>query len=198
MSLDREALNLAEQGTASFRVYGWDGLWVSLGRFQQPENAILDPAFDRWVVRPTGGKAVIHGNDITVCMAVPLMRLGAGSRSVRTAYRKLAQPLIEALRACGLAAALAEQTPHVSSGTRVADCFAFNSPNDIVHEETGEKVCGCALRIGDTAVLMQASIPIGPPIIAADALLIGGTSQNYYEWRYLEFASKLRLAEFET
>ena len=32
-------------------------------------------------------------------------------------------------------------------------------------ERTGVKVCGCALRMTDRTVLLQASIPVGPPLI---------------------------------
>ena len=48
---------------------------------------------------------------------------------------------------------------------RSADCFATVSPNDIVHPATGQKVCGCAMRLTDRAVLVQASIPAGPPMV---------------------------------
>lgn len=194
MAIDREASRGAEAGHASGRIYAWDGAWVSLGRFQRPENALLDPQFDRFVMRPTGGKAVLHGADLTVCLAIPLANLRLDARDVKSAYRRLIRPLIITLRECGLPAVLAEETVHLGKGHRVADCFAFNSPNDVVHEETGVKVCGCALRISDRAVLLQASIPVRPYLVAPEAVLAGGVHLPVSAWRQEEFADAFTFA----
>jgi lipoate-protein ligase A len=103
-------------------------------------------------------------------------------------------PLIEALRACGLPAQLAEKTPFVKDRGKTADCFAHIAPNDIVDERIGLKVCGCALRLTSTAVLVQASIPNGKPLVdprkvfAQPSLLASGT------WDATEFATQLEMA----
>ena len=173
MARDAELLQDAERGRASARVYTWDRAWVSLGRFQRPERALRDPAAIDWVMRPTGGKAVLHGHDVTVGMAVPLSALGiteSGSRQVSTVYRAVVRPLVEALTAAGLPATLAETTPFVRSAGQTADCFAHVSPNDIVDPATGQKVCGCALRVTPGAVLVQASVPVRRPLVRPDAV----------------------------
>jgi lipoate-protein ligase A len=164
MARDRENLARAEQGGIHARVYTWDGPWVSLGRFQKPERA-LKSDIDH-VLRPTGGKAVLHGHDVTVSIAADLGALGIeGSRRVATVYRAVVGPLVQALNASGIEAILAERTTHVRNTGHTADCFAHVSPNDVVDPETGEKVCGCALRVTERAVLLQASIPVAPPLI---------------------------------
>jgi lipoate-protein ligase A len=155
MRRDVALLDEAEAGKPGARVYTWDGPWMSLGRFQRVDEAQTVPT----VVRPTGGKAVPHGSDVTVSLAIPLTDLGLNSRAVKEAYRQLAKPIIAAMRACGTLAVLAERTRFSGRGQRTFDCFAFNSPNDIVDERTGKKICGCALRLTDAAVLLQASIP---------------------------------------
>src|SRR5262249_19248112 len=128
-----------------------------------------------WVMRPTGGKAVRHGYDICVAIAVPFATLSLSPRQVKRAYRSLAEPIVLALRALGVPATLVEgtkwenrrsTTDSVTGGPAkrlppgTEDCFAYNSPNDIVNEQSGSKVCGCALRFTDSAVLVQASIPL--------------------------------------
>lgn len=164
MARDRENLDLAEQGGIYARVYTWDGPWVSLGRFQKPERA-LKSDIDH-VIRPTGGKAVLHGHDVTVSIAANLSDLGIGeSRKVATVYRAVVEPLVDALNRAGMPAILAERTSHVRNAGHTADCFAHVSPNDVVDKETGAKVCGCALRVTERAVLLQASIPVAPPLI---------------------------------
>lgn len=161
MARDRELLS---SNAAVGRVYSWDGPWVSLGQFQNHERDLIDPTVP-WVMRPTGGKAVLHGHDVTVALAAPLSAFGLEEREVKLAYRALAQPLIDALNACGLPTELAERTRFSGRGPRTSDCFAHISPNDMVDPVSGLKRCGSALRIAGGSILMQASIPVGQPLI---------------------------------
>lgn len=165
MNRDRELLELAEAGKPGARTYRWDGPWVSLGVFQQAERDLLPGHGVPTVLRPTGGKAVLHGHDETIGLALPLAMIGADSRSLKVAYRAVIEPIVAAMRACGVPASLAEQTRFVKSAGRTADCFAHVSPNDVVDERTGLKVCGCALKLTQHAVLVQASLPNGNPLV---------------------------------
>lgn len=166
MARDRDLFDLAErEGAFGCRVYRWDGPWVSLGKFQSPERDLVAPESTAWVLRPTGGKAVLHGHDLTVGMAVPFALPGIGARDLKAGYRWVAARLVEALRACGVPAELGERTRFSGSGARTADCFTHVSPNDVVHEDTGQKVCGCALLMGTRSLLLQASIPTGAPLV---------------------------------
>ena len=190
MARDCELLDRAERGEAGCRVYSWDGPWVSLGRYQAAERDLIDPGRTNWVLRPTGGKAVLHGHDVTVGLAVPLGGLGLPSRSLKLVYRAVVNPIVAAMRLCGVPARLAEDTIHSGRGARTADCFAFSSPNDVVDEETGLKVCGCALRLTDTAVLVQASLPNGTPLVAPE-LVIRNAALTYRAWDASGFAAAL-------
>lgn len=173
MRLDAALLDAADSGEAAWRVYAWNGPWVTLGRFQTAERDLRENCPVPWVVRPTGGRAVLHGHDVTVGLALPFSFFAVPgedpaklARSVRRAYRAVAEPLILALRASGVPAALGEATRWATAGTgRSADCFAAVSAADIVDERTGQKVCGCALRLTERAVLAQASIPAGRPLV---------------------------------
>lgn len=164
MERDRALLRYAASGEVACRLYSWSGPWISLGRFQDPSKDLI-PSSTPWVMRPTGGKAVLHGHDSTIGLAVSMDIIGCQPRDVKRAYRVVAKPIIEALRACGLQASLAEETSFDGINTSTADCFAANSPNDIVNDETGAKVCGCAMAISDGLILVQASVPNGPPLI---------------------------------
>jgi lipoate-protein ligase A len=168
MALDVVLLESAEQGTPGWRVYGWDGPWISLGKQQVASSALLNPDLVPWVMRPTGGLAVLHGHDVTVGLALPLALISSTedlSRSVRRVYRFLAGPLVAALQECGLDVCLGEDSAFVGRGIKSADCFAKVSPNDIVYRCSGVKACGCALRLTSSAVLLQASIPNGAPLV---------------------------------
>lgn len=160
------------------RVYEWDRPWVSLGRFQVPEMTMKPGCGVDWVMRPTGGKAVLHGHDLTVGMGVPLALIGESEREVKAIYRKVIPVLVGALNAVGIPAALAEETPFVRGAGKVADCFAHVSANDVVDPSLGTKVCGCALRVTSTMVLVQASVPVRIPVVDAgdvfdDPALVG-------------------------
>lgn len=191
MALDVELLQRAERRIASARVYSWTGPWITLGKFQDPARDLLPTNRVPWIVRPTGGKAVLHGHDVTVALAVPLRQ---DARSIKPVYRALAAPLIAAMNACGLPAALGEHTRFAGKGAHVADCFAYVSPNDIVDRRTGQKLCGCALQVGKTGALVQASIPVEPPLIDPAAVIVGGKALVAPRWRSDGFAEQLQKA----
>lgn len=201
MGRDAELLVAAEGGRGGCRVYSWDGPWISLGMMQDPGRDLLPTNPVPWVKRPTGGKAVLHGHDVTVGLALPLALIAREgesverlSRSVKTVYRRIAAPLVEALQGCGMPAKLAEDTRFVGSKGKTADCFAHISPNDIVHEPTGQKVCGCALRLTSSAVLVQASIPNGPPLVDPRLVYAAPSAVSAFRWEASGFAERLREA----
>lgn len=201
MRLDEQLLAEAEEGRATCRVYGWIGPWITLGKYQCPEKDLLPGCQVPYVSRPTGGKAVLHGHDITIAYAVPLRMLISKTmtvekleRSVKAVYRAMAEPIIVALRASGLPAALGEDTKFTGRGPKVADCFAHVSANDIVDDRNGQKVCGCALKITQSAALVQASIPFRTPLIDPAAVIVGGKSISTAPWDSSNFAHELEKA----
>jgi lipoate-protein ligase A len=193
MERDRELLRLAEIGISGCRLYTWDGPWVSLGRFQAATRDLVDPEHTQWVLRPTGGKAVLHGHDVTVGLAMPLRNLGLESRALKPAYRAMVDPIVRALRTCGVMARLAEDTRFGNRGNRTSDCFAFSSPNDVVDEVTGAKVCGCALRLTESGILLQASIPNGPALVHPESVIRNAVA-IHQAWDATNFEPALREA----
>ncbi len=191
MARDRELLRLAESGVAGARIYTWTGEWVTLGRFQSPERDLLDPTLIPHAMRPTGGKAVLHGHDLTVGFAAPLALIGS-ARSVRDAYRFLVGPLVTALQECGVPAEIAEGSGSGSNSS--TDCFAASAQCDVVHAETREKLCGCALRLGRNSALVQASIPYKEPLIDPALLFAEPASIRANPWNHEKFADALEAA----
>ncbi len=162
------------------RVYEWSVPWVTLGRYQDPEASLLPGCAVPWTRRPTGGKAVLHGHDLTVGVFLPA---APGELSVKRAYRTLIQPIVTALRQVGVRAALGEQTAFITRGLRTADCFRHVSPNDVVDPATGRKLVGCALRIDSAGVLAQCSIPVRAPLVPPEQVFrephrVGGIPED--------------------
>ena len=168
MKRDRALLDAAERGEAGWRVYTWDGVWVSLGRNQSPTDVLVSGAFP-WVQRPTGGAAVLHGHDVTFSCAFPLSDVSGGRL-----YRVVTAPLLAAVEACGVLAVIAGGLGTSKEYAAFADCFATTTRNDIVDPATGHKICGCALRRTRGGVLLQASIPVGVPCVEPDQVIVGG------------------------
>lgn len=193
MAADSRLLDDVEVGLPLARVYSWDGPWVSLGRFQRPERALVTSVVPH-VVRPTGGKAVLHGHDMTLGLAVTYGDLGLdpnGSKAVSAVYRRLVPLVIGALRDSGVNACLGEETVFVGSRGQTADCFAHVAPNDIVNPLTGQKVCGCALKLGQHAALVQASVPIGPPLVDVGTVFANPQTVSWSQLDRDEFAMSL-------
>jgi lipoate-protein ligase A len=164
MARDYALLDRVKVGRPAARVYGWSSPWVSLGASQKPERALLASCRVPWVARPTGGKAVLHGHDVTVGLCVSLADLGlaCGSRNVERAFLGSCGLLRDALRASGVECDFAGRGPVRNQPT--SDCFAYASANDLVDRE-GNKVCGCAQRLTHEAVLVQASVPVRAPSV---------------------------------
>ncbi len=169
MARDIALLSLAEDGMTVARVYFWDSVWVTLGRNQKPEDALLDLSVNH-IVRPTGGAAVLHGHDLTIGLAIPLVDLGCTSREVKKAYLGLVSPILSALNAVGVPASLGRDIANRGS-LASPYCFGMKSDYDVLNRLTGEKICGCAMRVTDRAALLQASIPVGEPLVDPDLVL---------------------------
>lgn len=165
MARDLELLFCVSQNEIAGRIYTWDAPWVTLGHYQVAERALIPGCSVPSIVRPTGGKAVLHGHDLTIGLAASLKALNVGQRELKAAYRKLIMPVVLSMTDCGIAAELGENTQFVKSAGKVADCFAHVSPNDVVDPVSGSKVCGCSLKLTDKAILMQASIPVSTPLV---------------------------------
>ena len=165
MARDRALLEMLPHSNYVGRVYSWGSPWVSLGHYEVPSQVLLGACGVPSVIRPTGGKAVLHGHDLTIGLAARLDAIGAGPKELKHAYRAIIEPIVAALNDSGMPAILGEKTSFVRGAGKVADCFAHISPNDVVDPQTGQKVCGCALKIDSTSILLQASIPIGIPKI---------------------------------
>ncbi|RYG31686.1 lipoate--protein ligase family protein [bacterium] len=188
MALDRAALARAEAGQASLRIYRWDRPSVTLGKNQEAETmAEIFPELPT-VVRPSGGGAVLHGFDVTLALAMPLVLLGVAPRELRETYFRLIAPLAESLYGCGLACHLAQDAANRAG----PDCFSGAGRLDLLHDATGRKVAGCALVATRAAALLHASIPHDP--IPPSLGLTPEVASRYMNppWREKELPDRLR------
>lgn len=183
MAQDRAMLVAAEHGDASIRLYGWEDHWVSLGANQERIEGIRQQ-----IHRPTGGRAVLHGDDITLAVAIPLALLGSSHFELRSIYGRLMAPLFEALAACGLSVRQGFES-ELGGRHRSLDCFATTGRFDLCLEGSNLKVGGAALYTSKSAALLQVSI-----LIRNSVGLGPFPPRQVIPWRSCDLSHELRIA----
>jgi lipoate-protein ligase A len=176
MGVDEALLGTALcQGLPSLRFYTWDRPWLSVGYAQQiapAERSRFARAGVGWVRRLTGGRAVLHGADLTYTIAAPE---GALPEGIRESYSAIADALLRALLGLGVPATRSEPGL-LAPGAGVFDCFARPARDEICL--AGRKLSGSAQRRVGGALLQHGSIRLGPDPAAAvravSALAVGG------------------------
>ncbi len=175
MAVDEAILARVAQGVCppTVRFYGWDRPAISLG-YHQVAEAVLDMERVRSrgiavVKRPTGGRAVLHGDDLTYSVSLPEGIPWA--RTVTEAYRVLSEALRCGFRRAGLGVELARgHVGPVRLGP--APCFSSTARYELVWR--GSKVVGSAQRRLRGGILQQGSIPLRRGDIALEELLPHG------------------------
>ncbi len=159
MAID-EAMMIAHQEQRvppTLRFYGWEPAALSIGYFQKVEKEVDRAELARQglelVRRLTGGRAVLHDQELTYSIVVsekdPIL-----PPSVSASYRALSQGLVAGFRILGLQAELAPPQSTASLGT--AACFDTSSDYELVLE--GKKVAGSAQVRKQGVVLQHGSI----------------------------------------
>lgn len=153
MDTDRRLFSALRRGEIPgfFRVYNWSEPAVTVGyhqrRFSLPEHVSLPV-----LTRPTGGGAVLHGDDFTFSLGAPCgFHLPSGIAACTSAISGV---FSRALSAMGVEthAALAGRSSFSST------CFAQASASELT--AVGAKVLGLALRRQDRFMLVQGVIPL--------------------------------------
>lgn len=145
-----------EPGVGVLRIYGWARPTVSFGR-NEPARGLYDPgAADRegvrFVRRPTGGRAVLHDEEITYCVVSPPRAWGG----VRDAYKAINRGLVTALRVLGVDARLAGAPEGGEPPLSAGPCFQIPAEGEIVAR--GRKLVGSAQARVEGALLQHGSV----------------------------------------
>lgn len=188
MERDVQSLHRAESGQFECRIYKWHEPWVTIGRFQTPDD-VLGSHPKRYLVRPTGGGAIVHGHDYTLAMTGPRESLAISPHQI---YRKVTEPIREALADCDLQTCLGEEVGFVKSAGQTIDCFARVGNFDIVEASSEVKICGCAMKLTKVAFLIQLSIPCCQPLVDYGDWISGARAHQVVPWDHEEFPATLR------
>lgn len=165
MAIDEAILTIHSQGKTppTVRFYTWNPATLSIGYFQKAEKEV---DFDKlkklglgFVRRPTGGRAVLHDQELTYSIIVSESYPGIPNQ-VTEAYRVLSSGLLEGFRNLGFYAEMVslasdeEKEKYASMGSSA--CFDSPSWYELVVE--GKKVAGSAQTRQRGTVLQHGSI----------------------------------------
>lgn len=155
MAIDLTLLDRAEQqGQSWLRLYQWKPHCLSFGR-HEPATRRYDVARIQalkldTVRRPTGGRAVWHGRELTYAVAAPSLRFG----SLQQAYLEIHAMLADSLRQLGAAASLAHRRP--AAALDAGACFSQPVGGEVIVRS--RKVIGSAQLRRGSALLQHGSI----------------------------------------
>lgn len=158
MQIDSALLDFAiekELKEPIFRLYGWNPACVSLGRNQKED--FLDYEFLKSknidvVRRLTGGRALLHDDEITYSFICPETYLKNGSHVV-TSYKEISQILIDKFKQLGIELDFGTSKP-VKTGFDY--CMLVSTGADLCYK--GKKLIGSAQCRSHGYILQHGSI----------------------------------------
>ena len=143
----------------TLRFYRWDSPSLSIGCFQKSSD--LDLSFCNknripLVRRPTGGRAILHGDELTYSLSVRT-DLAPFALGLFESYRCISAAFIAGFTRLGIAASAKEQKESGRTLTRSPLCFQSSSYGEILIKN--RKIVGSAQKRWQDGLLQQGSIP---------------------------------------
>lgn len=161
MAVDDAILELARKGAAppTLRFYDWAPATLSLGLAQPLADVDAERlTANGWGVvrRPTGGRAILHTDELTYAVIGPSdePRLAGG---VLESYKRISAALMASLQALGLRVQQ-QPTSMISDGDAGPVCFEV--PSDYEITLGGKKLIGSAQARRKGGVLQHGSLPL--------------------------------------
>jgi lipoate-protein ligase A len=162
MAVDEAILLAVAEGVAppTLRFYMWEPPCLSIGYSQSMEEEVdLETCRARgvnWVRRPTGGRSILHTDELTYGVVAPQNepRVAGG---VVESYRRLSQGLLAGLRLLGVEVVQARKS-HDRRPELAAACFDSPSLYEITVGD--KKLVGSAQVRRQGMVLQHGSLPL--------------------------------------
>ncbi|MBI5216655.1 MAG: hypothetical protein HY960_12960 [Ignavibacteriae bacterium] len=178
-----------EQNGAVLRLYGWNPPAITIGYNQdihEFDETKLSQAGIDLVRRPTGGRAILHWNELTYSAIMPIEQQG-----LKEIYRYLNLGLLEGVRLMGIEAELFESgssTHQMYYETTSAACFSSSAKSEIQYQR--RKLIGSAQRKIGNVVLQHGSLLLGPQHLEISSMLSeeNTSRQNSMKQHLLEHA----------
>jgi lipoate-protein ligase A len=154
----------------ALRLYGWVPPAISLGQSQRiasVDEAACAADGVGIVRRVTGGLAILHTDELTYSVALPIDHpLAEGD--VMTSYRRIAGAIVRALQMLGVSDANADR---VAKEDKAKGPVCFEAPSDYEVTGGGKKLVGSAQWRRVDGVLQHGSLPLHGDIARVCAYL---------------------------
>ena len=173
MAMDEAILRAVAAGLVlpTLRLYAWEPGCLSLGRAQPWSDvdlpALRSAGFDL-VRRPTGGKAILHVDELTYSVSAPLT-LPQVAGSIVESYRRLSAGLVRGLERLGVTGLVADQRVE---NRHAAGPVCFEVPADYEITVGGRKLVGSAQMRTGGVVLQHGALPLWGDITRICVLLV--------------------------
>ena len=190
MAVDEALLEHVGRGESlpTLRLYSWDPPCLSLG-YAQPfadvDTARLGQRSWDVVRRPTGGRAILHTDELTYSITAPLDEPRVAG-SVLESYNRLATALLKAVRLLDVPVEMIEGSAHGGNGVSGPVCFEVPSAYEIT--VNGKKLIGSAQARRREGVLQHGTLPLAgdlaritQALVFADETLRARAAQSLLE-----------------
>ena len=171
MAIDAAILAAAGKGEVppTLRLYRWDPPCISLGYSQNYNDVNEEELISRgWDVvrRPTGGRAILHTDELTYAVIGPKTdpRLEGG---LMDSYQQLSLALLKALTELGLPVEIHSGKNPLAHHQPVC----FENPSDFEITVEGKKIIGSAQARKKEGILQHGSLPLGGDLTRITAAL---------------------------
>ncbi len=173
MAIDEAILEAVGRGDApvTLRLYRWEPACLSLGYAQPVSDVDFARLAERnWHVvrRMTGGRAILHTDELTYSIALPLTH-PLVSGTIPDSYRRLSSALMTALHKIGLDA---NADKRINTHAAPVGPVCFEVPSDYEITASGKKLIGSAQVRKHNGALQHGSLPLcGDVSRICDALI---------------------------
>jgi lipoate-protein ligase A len=173
MAVDEAILRAVVNGQVlpTLRLYAWEPPCLSLGRSQKVTDVDLDAlrgAGYGLVRRPTGGKAILHVDELTYSVIVPQgdPRMAGG---IVGSYRRLSMALVRGLERLSVIGIVADRR---AENGPLEGPVCFEVPSDYEITVGGRKLVGSAQMRSQGVVLQHGTLPLWGDITRICSLLV--------------------------
>jgi len=165
MQFDLELTHICKPDEAYFRIYRWNPFCISLGANQSFDDINQIKTNENRidiVKRPTGGRAILHAEELTYSVILPLDY----QVSLREIYFKISKALMKGLEIYNPLLSNSELEIFQPNFPKLLEepigvlCFASAAKNEV--KFNGKKLIGSAQRKLNNVILQHGSILCGP------------------------------------
>lgn len=162
MAVDEAILTEIGRGASlpTLRLYAWEPPCLSIGYAQPVSDVDMNrlQALDwEWVRRPTGGRAVLHTDELTYSVIAPLKDPRVAG-SLLESYQRLAGALVQALNLLVLPVEVQAKSAEPAGQNPNPVCFEVPSAFEIT--VGGKKLLGSAQARRKEGVLQHGALPL--------------------------------------